>query len=151
MKILIWIKPIKVLFYLTLRKKRLPIHCKYKTNYNNLKLFRSQSVIISENKSRRIKDTYLCNPIQILSKEEFQNFKNEQNKSFQVKSQRVNKIFSSQQMKNTVQSNKKEPLIVPPKITNNDFSIFKDAGKDVKSSGKKQFKHVIDNGRVFYY
>lgn len=108
-------------------------------------------MILSENKSRRIKDTYLCNPIEILSKQEFQNFKNQENKVIEAKTKRVSKIFSSQLIKNTVQNAPKTAITTQSKITNNDFNIFKDVGKDFKPAGKKQFKHVVENGRVFYY
>ncbi len=89
--------------------------------------------------------------MEILSKEEFKNFKIEEKKVNEAKSNRVSKIFSSALMKNTVQNDPKIPTVTHPKITNNDFKIFKDAGKDVKPTGKKQFKHVVDNGRVYYY
>jgi len=93
----------------------------------------------------------MCNPMQILSKEEFQNMKNEQNKAIEAKCIRVNKIFSSTQMKVSVESSKKEPIVVQAKITNNDFSIFKGARNEVKQTGKKTFKHVVEKNRVFYY
>jgi len=108
-------------------------------------------MILSDNQSRRIKDTYLRNPMQILSKEEFQDLKKEQSKAYEAKTKRVTKLFSSQLIKNTVQSNKKEPEPIQQKITNNDFTVFKELGKEIKTPGKKQFKHVVDNGRVFYY
>lgn len=108
-------------------------------------------MILSENKSRRVKDTYLRNPIEILSKEDFKNLKIQEKKEIKAKTLRVSKIFSSQHIKNSVQNNPKTPMISQQKITNNDFNIFKEAGKDSKPSGKKQFKHVVENGRVFYY
>lgn len=86
-----------------------------------------------------------------MSKEQFQNFKNEENKVIEAKTKRVSKIFCSQLIKNTVQENPKTPLITQSKITNNDFNVFKQAGIDLKPTGKKQFKHVVDNGRVYYY
>jgi hypothetical protein len=89
--------------------------------------------------------------MEILSKEEFKNLKNQENKVIEAKIIRVSKIFSSQLIKNIVQNNPKTPMITQSKITNNDFSIFKEAGKDFKPSGKKQFKKIVENGRVFYF
>ena len=77
--------------------------------------------------------------------------KNQQNKAMEAKCNRVNKIFSSHLIKNTVESVRKEPTVVQQKITNNDFSIFKGAGNETKPTGKKTFKHVIEKNRVFYY
>ncbi len=89
--------------------------------------------------------------MQILSKQEFQNFKNNENKLMEAKTNRVSKIFSSHLIKNTVQPNPKILITTQAKITNNNFTILKEAGKDFKPSNGKKFKKVLENGRVFYY
>lgn len=116
-------------------------------------IYRSQSAIFSDNRIRKIKDNYMRNPIEILSKEQFQNHKLDEYKKTEIKSKRVKNIFSSQQIKNTVtlNNNLKDPILPQPKITNNNFLVLKDAGKSAYNPPGKKFKHVVENGRVFYY
>lgn len=107
--------------------------------------------MIGESTKRKIKDNYSKNPIHILStKEHSERTTLELNKN-KDKTNRVTNIFSSNQIKNTVQPNKTWKCIVPPKIFNENNNLLKDAAKEYKNSGKKNFNHIIENNRVYYY
>jgi hypothetical protein len=69
----------------------------------------------------------------------------------QDKTNRVTHIFSSSQVKNTIQPNEPWKCSIQPKIYNEDSRILKLAVKEYKNSGKKNFNHIIENNRVFYY
>lgn len=106
---------------------------------------------ISENTSKRVQDMYSRNPIEILSKQEFKNLKDEQKKDVEIKAKRVLKLFGSNQIKNTVQTNKESNMVQNQKITNNSYGILMNAGKEYEPTGKKTFKHIVEKNRVFYY
>jgi hypothetical protein len=103
-----------------------------------------------ESTKRKINDNYGKNPMTILSKND-QKLReiSELNKD---KTNRVTKIFQSNQVKNTIQPNENWKCVIQPKIYNEDSRILKLAAKEYKNSaGKKNFNHVVENNRVFYY
>jgi hypothetical protein len=84
----------------------------------------------------------------ILTKNEHKDRENSQlNKN---KTNRVTQIYSSSQVKDTVQPNKIDNFEIPPKIYNENIGILKFAVKDYKNTGKKIFNHIIENKRVYY-
>jgi len=102
-----------------------------------------------ESTKRKIKDNYSKNPMIILSKNEHK--QREINELNQNKTNRVTHIFSSNQIKSTVQPNKTWKCVIPPKIFNENNEILKGAAKQYKNTGKKNFNHVVENNRVYYY
>lgn len=117
-------------------------------NENNNDLSKS---MIAESTKRKIKDNYSKNPMHILSKNEQLARTNIEANKNKNKSTRVTSIFSSNQIKTTVQPNKTWKCVIPPKIYNENCEILKGAAKEYKNTGKKNFNHVIENNRVFYY
>ena len=90
--------------------------------------------------------------MKILSKEEFNDFKKQQRISVETKGKRVNKLYSSIQVKNIVQQNiDNNKILSYQKITNNDYGIYKDAGKEYSNPTGKKYQRVVQDKRVFYF
>ncbi len=87
----------------------------------------------------------------ILTKNDHKERENSELNRNKSKNQRISQIYSSSQIKDTVQPNKTWKCEIPPKIFNENNGILKIAAKDYNNTRRKNFNHLIENNRVYYY
>lgn len=107
--------------------------------------------MVSESTFKKVKDNYEKNPMHIISSNEQRDIHVKYNNKNKSKIDRISNIFSSTQIKNSVQTNKNLRTNAPDKILNQNTEYLNEATKRYNNPRKKRFNHVMDNGRGYYF
>jgi hypothetical protein len=106
---------------------------------------------LSEAKSKRLRDTFSKNPVDLLNSEQLSDLNNQMKTKASIKCNRVSKYLSSEGFRNNVEGSGVEVSKHEGKITNTNLKNIQNAHKmDEPKKFLKSFPHICENKRVYY-